>query len=134
MAGKKKIKPEQAAVLGDVTKSFESAISHPEQKYELHLYVAGQTPRSRTAISAIKKICEEYLSGRYVLQVIDIFQDPELGKEAQLFAAPTLIKTLPEPLRRLVGDMSDKNKVLLALNLVPQDDAGAAEPGEHDPR
>jgi circadian clock protein KaiB len=121
MADKKKVKPEQAAVLGDVTKSFEAAMAEPGQKYELRLYVAGQTPRSRMAISAIRKICDEYLAGRYDLEVIDIFQDPELGAEAQLFAAPTLIKSLPLPLRRLVGDMSNKNKVLLALNIAPEE-------------
>jgi circadian clock protein KaiB len=120
---KKKITPEQAAVLGNVTKSFEAAISNRTSKYELHLYVAGQTPRSKAAITAITKICEEYLAGRYELEVIDIYQDPEAGSTAQLLAAPTLIKSLPPPLRRLVGDMSDKNRVLIALNIVPEDEA-----------
>lgn len=120
---KKKITPEEAAVLGDVTKSFEAAISNRTAKYEMRLYVAGQTPRSKLAITAITKICEEYLAGRHELEVIDIYQDPESGSTAQLVVAPTLIKSLPPPLRRLVGDMSDKNRVLIALNIVPEDEA-----------
>ncbi len=118
---KKKVRPEQAAVLGDVTKSFEAAMARPGQRYELRLYVAGQTPRSLQAINSIKRICEEHLAGRYKLEIVDIYQDPERSGEAGLLAAPTLIKSLPEPLRRLVGDMSDKNRVLIALN-VPFDE------------
>jgi circadian clock protein KaiB len=114
----KKIKPEHAAVLGDVTESFEAAMARSNEKYELRLYVAGQSPRSKRAIATITGICDEYLKGRYDLEVIDIYQDPGFGGE--IIAAPTLVKALPAPLRRLIGDMSDRNRVLIALNILPQ--------------
>ena len=119
----KKIKPEEAAILGSAAKSFEAAMDSSGVKYELRLYVAGQTPNSQRAISAITKICNEYLAGRHDLEIIDIYQDPEASAEAELFAAPTLIKSLPLPLRRLVGDMSEENRVLLALNIKPEEEA-----------
>ncbi len=75
------------------------------------------TPRSTDAIARIKAICEEYLEGRYELEVIDIYQQPEAAKAEQIVATPTLIKKLPPPLRRLVGDLSDKQRVLLGLNI-----------------
>jgi circadian clock protein KaiB len=75
------------------------------------------TPKSTQAISNIKKICEEYLKGRYDLQVIDIYQQPALAKGEQIIAAPTLIKKLPLPLRRFIGDMSNKEKILMGLDL-----------------
>jgi circadian clock protein KaiB len=88
-----------------------------EQKYILKLYVAGMTPRSANAIAKIKDICEEYLKARYELEIIDIFQNPVLARGEQIIAAPTLIKKLPLPLRRLIGDMSNRQKVLLGLDL-----------------
>jgi circadian clock protein KaiB len=100
------------------TAEFERLLaqSSPE-KYLLRLYVTGMTPRSTSAISRIKAICEEYLKGRYELEVIDIYQQPSLAKGEQIIAAPTLIKKLPLPLRRLVGDLSNKQRVLLGLDL-----------------
>ena len=86
-------------------------------KYVLRLYVTGLTPNSTRAISNIKAYCEENLQGNYDLQVVDIYQQPRLAKEEQIIAAPTLIKKLPLPLRRLVGDLSKKEKVLLGLDL-----------------
>jgi circadian clock protein KaiB len=88
-------------------------------KYLLRLYVTGMTPRSRRAIDNIKSICEEYLEGRYDLEVIDIFQRPYLAKDEQIIAAPTLIRKLPMPLRRFIGDLSDRPRVLLGLDLRP---------------
>ena len=85
--------------------------------YVLRLYVAGLTPRSRTAISNITSICEEHLQGRYDLEVIDVFQRPVLAHEEQIVATPTLVKRLPAPLRRLIGDLSEKQKVLIGLDL-----------------
>ena len=85
--------------------------------YSLRLYVTGQTPRSAASIRNLRDVCDEYLEGRFELQVIDLYQHPELAKEAQVVAAPTLIKRLPLPLRRLVGDLSDKQEVLLGLDL-----------------
>jgi circadian clock protein KaiB len=85
--------------------------------YVLRLYVAGQTPKSVLAITNLKKICEEYLEGRYELQVIDLYQQPKLAQGEQIIAVPTLIKKLPPPLRRIIGDMSDTERVLVGLDL-----------------
>jgi len=89
-------------------------------KYVLKLYVTGMTARSIRAINNIKKICEEHLNGRYDLDVIDIYQQPVLARGEQIVAAPTLIKNLPLPLRRFIGDMSNTEKILLGLDLRPK--------------
>jgi circadian clock protein KaiB len=98
--------------------------SQPEQtgmeNYVLRLYVSGATQRSVTAIENIKEICETHLKGRYDLQVIDIYQQPELAGAAQIIAAPTLIKQLPLPLRKVLGDLSETEKVLVGLDLIPK--------------
>ena len=86
--------------------------------YRLRLFVTGMTPRSTEAIARIKAICEEYLEGRYDLEVIDIYQQPKVARDEQIIATPTLIKSLPMPLRRLVGDLSDKQRVLVGLTIV----------------
>src|SRR5689334_5285153 len=100
-------------------------------KYVLRLYVTGMTPRSTDAIARIKAICEEHLAGRYDLEVIDIYQQPTLAKGEQIIAAPTLIKKLPLPLRRIIGDMSNRDRVLVGLDLVAA--AGAdPRPGDVD--
>ncbi len=98
---------------------FEKAAAANEDKamYLLRLYVTGLTPRSQAAITNIRAICDEYLEGRYTLEVIDVYQQPTLAKGEQILAAPTLIKKLPLPIRRLVGDMSRKERVLLGLDL-----------------
>ncbi|MGE5698781.1 MAG: circadian clock KaiB family protein [Deltaproteobacteria bacterium] len=102
----------------DATKRFEKAVSRlGERKYMLRLYVAGTTPRSAQAILNLKVICDEHLAGRYDLHVIDIYQQPILAKGEQIIAAPTLIKKLPHPMRKLIGDMSDKDKVLIGLDI-----------------
>ena len=88
-----------------------------KDKYLLRLYITGSTIRSVSAITNLKKICEEYLEGRYELEVIDLYQHPSLAVGEQIIAAPTLIKKLPLPFRRIIGDMSDKEKVLLGLDL-----------------
>lgn len=88
-----------------------------QPRYVLKLYVTGSTPRSIRAIENIKRICEERLRGRYDLQVIDLYQQPGLAAGEQIIAAPTLVKSLPLPLRRLVGDMSDEGRVLVGLDL-----------------
>jgi circadian clock protein KaiB len=85
--------------------------------YVLRLYIAGSTPKSQRAVENIKKICEEYLRGRYELEIIDIYQTKTLGIDDQIIAAPTFIKVLPPPLRTIMGDMSDKERVLSALGL-----------------
>ncbi|WP_010583329.1 circadian clock KaiB family protein [Schlesneria paludicola] len=95
-----------------------SDFSEPRKpRYVLRLYVSGLTPRSTEAIAKLKAVCEEYLSGRYELEVIDLFQEPTLANVEQIIATPTLIKKLPLPLRRLVGDLSDTERVIRGLNL-----------------
>jgi circadian clock protein KaiB len=89
-----------------------------EGRYLLRLYITGASNRSAIAIENLKRICEEYLQGRYELEVIDLFQHPVLAKDEQIIAAPTLIKKLPLPFRRIIGDMSDKDKVLAGLDLI----------------
>jgi circadian clock protein KaiB len=83
----------------------------------LRLYITGMTPNSMRAVENIKNICEQHLKGRYELEVIDVFQQPTLAEGEQIIAIPTLIKQLPHPLRRLIGDMSNTEKVLLGLDL-----------------
>ncbi len=87
----------------------------------LRLFITGMTPRSIRAIENIQSICKEHLKGRYELEVIDIYQQPELAREKEILAAPTLIKELPPPLRRFIGDLSDKEKILVRLDLVPSE-------------
>ena len=88
-------------------------------KYVLKLYVAGITPRSTTAMENVRRVCQEFLLGRYELEIIDIYQQPKLAEGEQIIAVPTLIKELPVPLRMLIGDMSDKDKLLVGLDLKP---------------
>ena len=91
--------------------------SKPAKLYALRLYITGQTPRSSASVRNLRKVCDEYLEGRFELEVIDVYQRPELAKEAQIIAAPTLVKRLPLPLRRLVGDLSNEKQVLLGLDI-----------------
>jgi len=86
-------------------------------RYILRLYVTGQTPRSVRSIENLRRLCEKYLKGQFDLEIIDIYQQPALASEGQIIAAPTLIKTMPLPLRRLVGDFSDQKRVVLGLDL-----------------
>jgi circadian clock protein KaiB len=94
--------------------------------YVLRLYVTGLTPRSSRAISNLKAICDEYLKGRYDLEVIDIYQEPALTKGDQIIAAPTLIKKRPLPIRRIIGDMSRRDRVLSGLDLTVGPDRAEA--------
>ena len=96
---------------------LEASNRQPAERYVLRLYVTGMTPRSTRAIANVRKICEEHLQGRYELEVIDVYQQPTLAKGEQIIAAPTLIKKLPLPLRRVIGDMSNTERVLLGLDL-----------------
>ena len=92
----------------------------PKERYVLRLYVTGLTPNSTRAIANIKTLCQTHLEGRYDLRIIDIYQKPALAKGEQIIAAPTLIKKLPLPLRRLVGDLSKEDRVLFGLDLRPK--------------
>ncbi len=100
------------------TEKFEELLRRSkDEKYILKLYITGMTPRSTRAIENLRSVCDEYLKGRYELEIIDIYQHPNLLAGEQIIAAPTLIKKLPVPLRHIVGDLSDKDKVLLGLDL-----------------
>ncbi|NQX02082.1 thiol-disulfide isomerase [bacterium] len=104
----------------DETAAFEQALAQTgEEHYVLRLYLTGHTSRSLQAVQAVNKLCEENLAGRYELEIVDLSQQPELAQAAQIIAAPTLVKELPLPLRRLIGDLTDPDRVLVALNLKP---------------
>jgi circadian clock protein KaiB len=94
-----------------------AAVEQSRARYLLRLYVVGTTPRSSRAIVNIRKICDEHLAGRYELEVVDVLQNPALAAGEQIIAAPTLIKKLPLPLRRFIGDMSETERILLGLDL-----------------
>jgi circadian clock protein KaiB len=96
----------------------------PSKFWELRLYVAGQTPRSLTAFANLKEICEGHLKGRYRIQVIDLVEKPQLSKGDQILAIPTLVRRLPEPVRKIIGDLSDIERVLIGLDLRPPPDRG----------
>jgi len=93
----------------------QDVVEGPE--YVLHLYVAGSTPRSVRAVERVSRLCREHLDGRYVLQVIDIYQDPSLAQEEQIVATPTLVRSLPAPLRHVIGDMADEGRLLMAISV-----------------
>ncbi|WPV02185.1 circadian clock KaiB family protein [Mucilaginibacter sp. cycad4] len=88
-------------------------------KYELRLYVAGKTAKSVTALTNLKKYCEEHLKGQYVIEVVDLLQQPQLAEGDQIFAIPTLVRKVPEPIRKIIGDLSNEEKVLVGLNIIP---------------
>jgi circadian clock protein KaiB len=104
----------------DATRMFERDLSsqNSQQPYLLRLFVTGSTPRSARAIQNIRAICEERLEGRYVLEVIDIYQHPEEVGPDQIVVIPTLVKKLPEPVRKIIGDLSDKERVLAGLAVI----------------
>lgn len=103
------------------TTALERSSARPgEPQCVLRLYVAGMTPRSGRAIANINEICQEHLKGHYALQVIDLYQQPTLAKGDQIIAVPTLIRKLPLPLRRIIGDLSDRERVLVGLDLRPR--------------
>ena len=90
-----------------------------EEKWELRLYVAGNTTKSRLALTNLKKYCEKHLKGIYVIEVIDLLKKPQLAEGDQILAIPTLVKKVPEPIRKIIGDLSNEEKVLVGLNIRP---------------
>ena len=115
------MKAKKAKKAKNANAAFEQSLATPQkQVYVLQLYVTGMTPRSTQAIANAKKICETHLQGQYDLSVIDVYQQPQLAKDAQIVAVPTLVKKLPLPLRRIIGDLSDRDQVLLGLKLTPK--------------
>jgi circadian clock protein KaiB len=93
--------------------------------YNLRLYVAGQTPKSIAAINNLRKLCETHLPGRFNIDIIDLMQNPGLAKRDQIVAIPTLIRRLPEPVKRIIGDLSNTDRVLVGLDIEPANDEGA---------
>lgn len=115
-----------ARKLVEVKRIRVSARSQAEQrKFMLRLYVAGTTPRSLRAIMDAERLCREHLDGRFSLEVIDIYQRPKLARDEQIIAVPTLVRRLPEPLRKLVGDLSDSERVLVGLDLIVREERSA---------
>ena len=102
------------------------------ETWELRLYIAGQTPKSIAAFQNLKKLCEEHLPGRYQIEVIDLMQHPQLAAGDQIVAIPTLVRRLPEPLRRIVGDLSNTERALVGLQLRPAKPATGVEEGSND--
>ncbi len=94
--------------------------SSPDDLWELRLYVAGQTSRSLQAFANLKRICEEHLAGRYQIEVIDLLKNPQLAQGDQILAIPTLVRKLPEPVRKIIGDLSNTERVLVGLDLRPR--------------
>lgn len=94
--------------------------------YSMKLYVTGATPRSTRAVTNLRRLCEQYLPGQYQLEVIDVYQQPELARQGQIIAMPTLVKTMPLPLRKFIGDMSDVRNLLAGLEIQP-----SAPPGRN---
>ncbi|MGI4874088.1 MAG: circadian clock KaiB family protein [Janthinobacterium lividum] len=91
-----------------------------EEKMELRLYVAGQTVKSTTALANLKRYCEQYLAGRYSLEVIDLLVHPQLAEGDQILAIPTLVRKVPEPIRKIIGDLSNEERVLVGLDIRPR--------------
>ena len=118
-------KPKKENSKPSATETFEKAIkgsAFQRAKYILRLYVTGSTGRSLKAVYNLRKICEEHLPDEYELEVIDIYKDPEAAREAQIIAAPTLVKRLPLPLRKFVGDLSNTQKILVGLDIYKRQD------------
>jgi circadian clock protein KaiB len=93
------------------------AAKRPVTRYALRLYITGQTPRSRQSVENLRALCDKYIPNQFDLEVVDIYQQPAMAAAGQIIAAPTLIKSMPLPLRRLVGDFSDQNRVILGLDI-----------------
>jgi len=96
------------------------AASEDRNRWNLRLYVAGQTPRSVTAFKNLKEICEEYLKGQYHIEVIDLMENPTLARGDQILAVPTLVRKLPQPIRKIIGDLSNTERVLVGLDIQPR--------------
>ena len=97
----------------------------PVETWRLRLYVAGQTPKSLQAFANLKRICEDHLEGQYRIEVIDLLETPQLAKDDQILAIPTLVRKLPEPVRKIIGDLSNTERVLVGLNLIAAPRSGA---------
>lgn len=109
-------KPSRRATNGDSPQANDGELN----RWNLRLYVAGQTPRSLTAFKNLKDICEEYLKGQYHIEVIDLMENPKLARGDQILAIPTLVRKLPQPIRKIIGDLSNTERVLVGLDIQPR--------------
>ena len=100
-------------------KPEDSQPEHTARRWQLKLYVAGKTPKSVAALANLQQICEEHLEGQYHIEVIDLKENPQLAREDQILALPTLVRKLPEPIMKIIGDLSNTERVLVGLNLIP---------------
>lgn len=115
----KSVKPKAKATAKTRAKS-EAPQGDGQAQWNLRLYVAGDSPRSRTALANLKKLCESSLPGKYDIEVIDLTKRPDLAKADQILAVPTLIRKIPEPMKRIIGDLSNADRALIALDMSPQ--------------
>src|SRR5579872_1605424 len=100
--------------------------TEPPERWELRLYVAGETPRSTAALANLRTICEEHLAGRYSIEVVDLLERPQLAQGEQIVAIPTLVRQLPPPVRKIIGDLSNSERVLIGLDIRPMSGPGDA--------
>lgn len=105
----------------DQTKPEDAAKEPKKAKWTLRLYVAGQTPKSVTAFTNLKKLAEEHLQGEYTIEIVDLLENPQLAEGDQIIAVPTLVRRLPEPVKKIIGDLSNTERVLVGLDIVPAD-------------
>ncbi len=110
---------ENTTLNDDGPASVQSDVMSDKEVYILRLYVAGQTKKSLTAFANLKKICEEHLGGRYRIEIIDLLENPQLAKGDQILAIPTLVRKLPTPIKKIIGDLSNTERVLVGLDLLP---------------
>ena len=108
------------------TRARKRAAKRPVTRYALRLYITEQTPRSRQSVENLRALCDKYIPGQFDLEVVDIYQQPAMAAAGQIIAAPTLIKSMPLPLRRLVGDFSDQSRVILGLDIKLDEEQGSA--------
>lgn len=109
------------------TRELTKAVAAPVEIWTLRLYVAGQTPKSLTAFANLKRLCEECLHGHYTIEVIDLRKTPQLAQEDQILAIPTLVRRLPTPIRRIIGDLSNTERVLVGLDIQLQNSGGPSD-------
>ena len=108
--------------LMDTVNATRETAEGQSERYELRLYVAGQTPKSVAAFANLKRICEEHLRGRYSIEIVDLMEHPQLARGEQIVAIPTLVRKLPAPIRKIVGDLSNTERTLVGLQVRPRDD------------
>lgn len=107
------------AKAGTTTKRAPAVADHHEVKWDLRLYVAGQTPKCMAALVNLKRLCEEYVAGQYRIEVVDLLENPQLARGDQILAIPTLVRKLPTPIRKIIGDLSNAERTLVGLQLRP---------------